>query len=210
MAIKIESFLRVTFAYNLVVGISLFLYFSIAPSFTVFTNKYLTTADVPYYVTDPDWGFFNWLADPFFTDQFGMEWIWFLTDTWRFVFPLMWMFLMAAAFLITVDSIVMITGVSYGVLFFIEAIKTIVRIWQFGFCVNFQICRNWNPSECTQDSCPPNYAFQWIFWYQLVFLFIALLYLIIVIFVSKASKQWHEKMEKKRNKKLEKLRQVPK
>jgi hypothetical protein len=210
MAMQIEPFIKVTFAFSYVIGITLFLYFAIAPGFTVFTNEYLTTADVPYYVTNPDWGWFNFLADPFFTDQFGMEWIWFLTDTWRFIFPVMWVFLMASALLITVDSLALVTGVTYGVLVFIEMIKTIVRIWQFGFCVNFQICRNWNPANCTQDSCPPNYAFQWIFWYQIGFLFIALLYTVLVLFVTKSSKVWHDKMEKWRREEIAKMTGTPK
>ena len=210
MAMKIEPFIKATFAYNFIILISLFLYFAIAPGFTVFTNEYLTTADVPYYITNPDWGWFNFLADPFFTDQFGMEWIWFLTDTWRFIFPLMWPFLMAAALLITVDSLAMVTGVAYGVLTFIEIIKTLVRAWQFGFCVNFQICRNWNPANCTLDSCPANYAFQWIFWYQIGFLFVALIYMTLILFVTKSSKVWHEKMEKWRKGEIEKLTGNPK
>lgn len=138
-----------------------------------FTFDYLTSSDIPFYD--------NASAS---YDRYNAMW-WIMTfDIFRWIGPLMASFTVG---LILLDpgsqsSITLFYTITFIILIVLEVVKIVIWTWQYVYCQDYQLCRNFNPSG-NPDSA--NYVF-YIFWiYSMAYLLIFIVYSAMVSVLKK-------------------------
>lgn len=133
--------------YNAVIFILLIVYFPIVWLNLVFTFDYLSSNDVPYYDN----------ASSAYDRYNAMWWI-IALDILRFVGPAMASFTLGLMLL--EKSGMVATLLWYTIIMIIlmvlEIAKAVVFTWQWVYCSDYQLCRNFNPSGNPSSA---NYVF---------------------------------------------------
>lgn len=171
-----------TLLLNVVVFVFLMVYLSIVHLNLVLTFKYLTPSDVPPYsphITYPD-----------IDQRYGIDWFLYATDYLRFVPLISVPTTMQATLLYTngfEDENVVLVAVIEG----IEIVKFGVRLVEWAFCSNVQICRYDNPADNPPSMfAPTNQLWLWTVWFNFVFIFVLLFYLAISMFIKSGKKKY--------------------
>jgi hypothetical protein len=149
--------------FNSIVLLSLIFYFPYVFLNLVFTHETLTPSDVPYY--DP-------LITTARSDRYEYEWYFTALDTMRIIPPCMLLFTLLY-FVIYGESYLILYTLVIIVCILVELMNLIKRTVAYVDCSNWQICRNFDP---TGDPGKPNTVFLVMFWYNLAFLIIDIIY----------------------------------
>lgn len=207
MAIDPIIFARVSIGFNIVVIIFIALYHMTVPLQFIPTSKYLPAANITCYATHLPLN----MDSPATTDVGGWEWTLLLLDELRWLYPGFLFMSLVLAFVIKGVGFAFVTLVVYLVLLIIDGIKLFFRIDEYWFCSNWQICPRCNgpddmrcPPEDT--SCPHSYLIKWIFWTNVGFIFLGILYIILGYVVTRVNKSHFESMERKKTAFLEKYK----
>ena len=167
---------------NLIVVLSLIVYFPIVYLNYTFTHSNLPDDNVPFYISD----------DPVddtekSSGQFELFWWIYATDALRLLFPLL-----------AVVNIIILRYNGTGFTIFVQFTFIALLLWEFvkfiwsvvfwipDNCKNHQFCRSLEArrdaigTEIGEDPGTANFVYSFMTWYNLDFFFIAIIYLIIV------------------------------
>lgn len=197
MPIDPAVFSRVTIAFNVAVIAFQLLYTMTVPLQFTPTSAYLPTGNVTCYATHLPGG----LADPAFTDVGGFEYTLLLLDLMRFIFPIVSLSVLGLSLALGSSGIAWAMLVVFGLFGLEELIKFVVRIDEYWFCSNWQICPRCSAPDYTRcapedTSCPHSYLYRWIFWSNLVWLALIILYMILMGFLAYVAQTHAENKEK--------------
>ncbi len=204
MAIDPEIFARVATAFNIaVIAFQMMFMMTVPLQFTP-TNAYLPPENVTCYATHLPLD----LANPAITDVGGFEYTLLILDLLRWFVPLIFFMVLALALNTGSSAIAWVTLVVFGLFFLEELIKFVIRIDEYWFCSDWQICPRCSAPDfvrCAPEdtSCPHNYLYKWIFWSNFVWLFLIVLYMILTGIVAYVAKTHAENKERTRNAFLE-------
>ena len=185
---KKSTLLVSVIAWEIVVLITFLFWWTVVPLNINLTQEFLKAKiNIKYYEDSLPWG----LANPAFTSQFGVYWVGFLTDLLRLISPITVFLTLSYIEKKDIEFLILGMIILHAIIFGFEIIKVFLRGWQLWFCENFQICRNWNPTNChPKFNCPPNYAFWWSFVYTVFWVFVALITMLALgTFLAYAYKQ---------------------
>ena len=200
MAIEPVPFIRVTIFFNITVIVLLLLYSMIVPLQFIPTSAHLPPENVTCYATHLPGN----LDNSVITDVGGFEYVLLLLDLLRWFFPFTFIAILALSLTLGSSDIAWITVVIFGLLFLEEAIKLVIRIDEYWFCSDWQICPRCSPPDykrCSPEdtSCPHNYLYKWIFWSNVVWIPLNILYMILMGFVVYVTKTHAEKKKQAKN-----------
>ncbi len=171
---------------NAIVFASLIIYFTVVFLNATFTHEFLTVSDVPYY-DDVTGGWRN-----AFANRYHFEFWIFASDLLRFIIPLAYATVIPQLIVDPDGLWTILPNLFYVILFIIEVLKAIWRGWQWGFCADFQFCRNFDESKCMQKfDCPANFLWLWVFWYNIAFIVILIIYLFLITLYERGAKEYY-------------------
>lgn len=149
---------------NFFVVLSFLVYYPVVYMNTVFTNNYLSYTDIPYYVNQDK------------INVFDVYWWLFATDLLRIIAPIIMLF--SISMLLSFGSGWAIwSEVVLAGLFLVDLVKLIWRASDWAHCSTIDYCRNFDSTVITSsDNINPNYIFLFIWFYNLAFLAILVLY----------------------------------
>lgn len=163
-------------------------YFGFVHLNMVFTFKYLTVTDVPYYVgaSETLW--------PTVVARYSLEWWLLLCDYFDFILPtilILYMFM-------DLKGIKGFKWVALGYFFFdaLLHLRFIYRIISWAFCGTYgNMCRSWDPLDTTKSFSANNSLWSWVFWFEFAYIFGVLFpFFFIATYVPDSSKEWRRKV----------------
>jgi len=162
-------------ALNTVTFASLIVYYVVVFLNATFTfDPDFTVASVPFY--DSVTGTFR---DTFANRFFFESWV-FASDLLRPIVPLSFAHAIPSIIIDNNGQWSIIPNLIWVVIVVLEVLKAIWRGYQWGFCADFQFCRNFDPAKCAQKfDCPANFLWLTTFWYNIFFLVLLILYLFV-------------------------------
>ena len=165
------------FYFGWTLAIAAFPYYAYVLSNTVFTTSHLTTSDVPYYSTDP----FLTLGSDWF-DRYHFDWYVVISDAFYVVTPIFEVHFLTIIYLFGGYDFRYFNIAFLGITFITKTVTLFIRAYQYVFCSDFQLCRNWDPTACSSGAfnCPANPVWQYMFWYNFVFVIFMIIYITLV------------------------------
>jgi len=172
---------------------SLIVYFTVVFLNVTFTfDPDFTVSSVPFYDSTTGGDFRDTFANRFFFES----WV-FASDLLR---PIVLVAYAHVLHLILIDKDgqwSIISSLIWVVILILEVLKAIWRGYQWGFCADFQFCRNFDPSKCSQKfDCPANFVWLWAFWYNIFFVVILIVYLFLSTLYEPAVEKYYKNLEK--------------
>lgn len=171
-----QGFHSLTLGIDIMVVLFMIIYLIVVYLPVVFTFTYLPVENVPYY--DPSlYGSLGGL----FSERYYWEFWVFVSDLFRFILPFGLEYCKAVAVVFEIPENIDVMTFVFVILTIWETIKLIWRGYEYGFCTDFQFCRNFNPSLCHQKfDCPANDVWLWVFWTNFVFFFLCIAYMFLL------------------------------
>lgn len=187
-----KTFFKISMAFNVVVIMTLIAYFISVYLPLVFTFANLTIADIPYYSTNP-----VGLLGNVYSDRYNYEWWVFTSDLFRLLVPLIFVQSILGALISQTKDTSVLLLVAVVLIFVFELLKLLYRGYVLGFCEDFQFCRSFNPANCMPGmDCPSNFIWQWTFYYNIVFVVIMVIYVILLSYITPESEIWLENLKR--------------
>ncbi len=184
---------RLLTALNVVTTVSLIVYYTVVFLNATFTfDPDFTVSSVPFYDSVTGGEF----RDTFANRLFFESWV-FASDLLRIIVPITYAHIIG---LIIIDKDGQWTIISSLILILIivlEFLKAVWRGYQWVFCTDFQFCRNFDPSKCSQKfDCPANFLWLWAFWYNIAFLVLLFIYILLSEQYEPAVIKFYKNLEK--------------
>jgi len=179
-----------TTIFNTIVLFFLFTYFAIVHLNLVFTFNHLPVSNVPWY--DPS------VPLPNLDQRFGFDWWIYVTDYFRFIPIFASLAVIGSSLLYTKAYEGLFVG-STVILLIWEVIKLLaIRILEWANCKNVQICRNENPADNPPSAFEmTSMLWQWTVFFNVAFIGVLIIYIIIGIFIKQGQKEYYEELSKK-------------
>jgi len=179
---------------NAVTVASLIVYFIVVFLNATFTfDPDFTVSSVPFYdsVTGGDF------RDTFANRYFFESWV-FASDLLRIIVPLGYAHVTGLIIIDKDGEWTIISTIILVLIAILEVLKAFWRGYQWGFCADFQFCRNFDPSKCAQKfDCSANFLWLWAFWYNIAFLVLLVMYSFLSGLYEPALEKFYKNLEKK-------------